>query len=57
MSTVTCTGGMHIVTEDIYPGGIWTESTEHPYRVDVVEMRLCDCEQRKIDDALLEWRG
>lgn len=56
MSTVTCTGGMHIVTEDIYPGGIWTESTEHPYRVDVVEMRLCDCEQRKIDDALLEWR-
>jgi hypothetical protein len=45
----TCTGTRHIVTADVYPGGLWSESSPYPCRTDVVDVWPCNCERR--DDA------
>jgi hypothetical protein len=43
MSRVHCDGTRHLILADVYPGGLWSESSPYPYRTDVVGVEPCDC--------------
>jgi hypothetical protein len=44
-----CSGTHHKVLEDVYPGGLWSESSPYPYRVDVVDVHPCHCAEPDVE--------